>query len=84
MGGGRGERSLSQLLVILPTGVSGSTNSCSGGRGDVRLLALLRQLVLISSGLRGTTPVDSGDLTSPSCSSSPSNTLMVPCFKFPL
>lgn len=63
MEGGRGERPFSQLLVMPLTGDSGSTNSSSGGRGDMRLLVLLRQLVLISSRLRGTVLVDSGNFT---------------------
>lgn len=63
MEGGEGERLLSQLLVMSLIGDSGSPNSSRGGRGDMRRLVLLRQLVL-SSRLGGTTPVDSGKFSS--------------------
>lgn len=63
MEGGGGARLLSQLPVMSLTGDSGSPNSSSGGRGDMRSLVLLRQLVL-SSRLGGSTPVDSGKFSS--------------------
>lgn len=57
-GGGR-ERPFSQPL----TSNSDNTIGSSVGRGDMWLPILLRQLVLISSRLRGTAPTDSSNLT---------------------
>lgn len=75
--GGRGERPFSQLRVMPLTGGSGSTKSSSGGRGDMWLLILLRQLIPMSSRLRGTASMDSGKLTFPVSFPQPSNTLLI-------